>query len=184
MRIFSVIAVLFLLLGSLTLSCGGDEKPEPKMIGVDTLTTEEKAVDFALFPAENKVENSEEFIEKDFLEITALDYIYTVDYDIDGDVFKLFMTRDVTGVKYINFRAAAGTAVEELAAYPESVGFDEDYGFMYDHPEYGTIIAGLKNRRLVGILGFDNEDQVSLFAAWVSSLPAPEAPAPDLSPGQ
>jgi hypothetical protein len=183
MRKFSVIAVLFLLLGLLSLSCGGDEKPEPKIIGVDTLTAGEKAADFALFPAEHKVENSEEFIEKGFLEINGLDYDYTVAYDFDGNLFKLFMTRDVAGVKYINFRATAGTD-EELSAYPEPVVFDEDYGFAYDHPEYGRIIAGLKNSRLVGILGFDNDDQVNLFAAWVATLPKPEAPATELSPGQ
>ena len=167
--------VLFLLLGLLSLSCGDEDKPEPKIIGVDTLTAWEKAADFALFPAEHKIENSEEFIEKEFLEINALNYVYTVDYDFDGNVFKLIMTRDFPGVKYINFRVAAGTASDELAAYPESVIFDEDYGFAYDHPEYGRIIAGLKNRRLVGILGFDNEEQLSLFATWVASLPKPEA---------
>ncbi|MBN1211783.1 MAG: hypothetical protein JXA92_04335 [candidate division Zixibacteria bacterium] len=159
----------------MSLSCGGDEKPAPKEIGMDTLTAAEKTADFSLFPAENKVEGSNEFLEKSFLEIPALDFVYTVDYDIDGDVFKLFLTRDYSGVKYINFRAAAGSETE-LRPYPEEILFDEDYGFMYDHPEYGTVIVGLKNNRLVGIMGFDDDARVSLFADWVATFPKPETP--------
>lgn len=159
--------------GLTLVACGGNDRPEPKQVGVDTLTVAEKTAEFALFPSEGKVENAEAFIERGFLEVPSLDYVYTVAYETDGARFKLFMTRDVSGVKYINFRVQAGSA-HELQDVPASIVFDDNYGFRYEHPEHETIIAGLKNNRLVGILGFENENQTNFFAAWVASLPAPE----------
>ncbi|MDD3732262.1 MAG: hypothetical protein PHU88_07815 [candidate division Zixibacteria bacterium] len=159
--------------GLTLVACGGNDRPEPKQVGVDTLTVAEKTAEFALFPSDGKVENAEAFIERDFLGVPSLDYVYKVDYESDGARFKLFMTRDVSGVKYINFRVQAGSA-HDLQNAPASIVFDDNYSFMYKHPEYGTIIAGLKNNRLVGILGLDNENQTNLLAAWVASLPAME----------
>jgi len=170
------------VMAGLTLvACGGNDRPEPKQVGVDTLTVAEKTAEFALFPSDGKVDNAEAFIERGFLGVPSLDYVYTVAYESDGARFKLFMTRDVSGVKYINFRVQAGSA-HELQDVPASIVFDDNYGFMYKHPEYGTVIAGLKNNRLMGILGFDDDRQVNLFTAWLASLPAlqnPSKPIPE-----
>jgi len=170
-----------ILAGGLCLSCGDDEKPAAKIPGIDTLTSEEKTAEQALFPEDNLIAQSQEFIEQDFLGVNALDYVYTADYDIDSDIFKLFMTRDNTGSKYINIRAFAG-AEYEIQVAPKTVSFDEDYGFAFNHPEFGRIVAGLKNNRLVGILGFDDDTQVSLFSDWVESIPEPVILEPELLP--
>ena len=113
--------------------------------------------------------------------VSKLDYVYTADYNIDGVIFKLFMTRDNTGGKYINLQVFAGTDYE-LQEVPETVIFDENYGFAFDHPEYGHIITGLRHNRLVGILGFDNDTPVIFFSEWTASLPEPEVPEVDLLP--
>lgn len=172
---------LLLVAGSLGLTCGGEKKPEAKIPGIDTLTADEKAAERALFPAENMMPDSYEFVEQEFLEVKALEYVYTADYAVDSDTFELFMTQDFTGVKYINLRAYAG-ANYELQDAPAAANFDDSYGFAFDHPEQGHIIAGLRHNRLVGILGVDNELQVSLYAAWLEGLPEPEYPDPALRP--
>jgi len=183
MKKLTALFIVLIFGGTLTLSCGDDETPAAKIPGIDTLTSEEKSAERALFPTENQIAESHEFIEKEYLGVPALEYVYTADYNIDGDIFKLFMTRDITGGKYINFRVFA-EAGYEILSLPESVKFDEDYGFAFDHPEFGRIITGLRNNRLVGILGFDNDMPVSFFVEWTASLPKPEAPKLELLPGQ
>ena len=165
--------IIGLVAGCLWLNCGSDKKPEPKQIGVDTLTVGEKAIEFAFFPVDGRYKNSASFIDTGYLEIPSLDFVYTIEYQSENDTFGLFMTHDFSGVKYINFRAQAGGSYE-LQDVPVSIIFDDDYGFKYEHPKYGTIIAGLKNNRLVGILGLDNENQTTFFSAWLASLPVPE----------
>ena len=175
MKKLITITVLSLLTGLLALSCG-DKKPEPKEIGTDTLTTAEKTADFALLPTANRVPGSEKFVESRFLDVPELNFVYTADYNISGDKFQLFMTRDYSGIKYINLRAAAGS-IGDLESCSPPVVFDDDYGFAYDHPDYGPITVGLKNSRLVGIMGTDSKIPVTVFAAWVTHLPKPIPPA-------
>jgi len=92
-----------------------------------------------------------------------------VKYDLDGDTAVFFMAEDLDGHHYLTLHAYA-ESLGTVAAAPDSIPYYENYSFVFDHPQYGQIVAGLVRAKLVGVVGFKEKSHLHLAGLWVQGL--------------
>lgn len=127
--------------------------------------------EFALFPREKQIRASFRYVPSAYLGIERVDRVFTCRYAFAADTLTLFFTRDEQGVAYL----AAGEffAVNDDASAPvKDLGFDEDYAIALDHPEYGSIVAGLAGGYFVGGYNFNEARHGKFLKDWLAGLAA------------
>ena len=125
-------------------------------------------VPFAEFPAENRVAASNRYFATDFLTADRLDSVFTIKYDLAGDTVMLFLTNDKLGLKFLALGELA-TEAEQTPDSVSSIGFDQSLGIAMEHPQYGTIVAGLCEGRLLGAAGTQRGTLESILEDWLVS---------------
>ena len=126
-------------------------------------------MEFTLFPSEGAILPSTRCVPNEFLGDTALFEVMLTDYALDGDSVTLFLTRDEHGGKFLRFSMMAGGEPDYSGEMSE-MGFDQDFGVMFQADPHGTVIAGLKSGWLIGALGFNPDSHQEFVKAWINSF--------------
>lgn len=131
-------------------------------------TTEPPAM-FELFPTAGIVPNTDKIIGASFLGQPFLNMVYTRDYQLENDKLTLFLVPDPVGETFAQWSERCSDA-EKSAAAAAGLPFDENYHLSVANNYYGTILVGLKNGKLAGVLNyFDRHRQ--FFSGWLQNLP-------------
>lgn len=104
-----------------------------------------------------------------YLGIKELTDFYTIDYLIGSDTVTLFLSDDEGGGKFMKW----SQKLDEINTVKNKTGdiaFDDNHGFSFEHSYYGTVIAGLKNGKLIGIINYSDVHKKTL-TAWLDKLP-------------
>ncbi len=123
---------------------------------------------FGLFPVENRIPATNQYSAESFMGMQFLDQVYSYDYLFNSDTVTFFLTTDSTGEKYLQYSEYienSGTLNEA----PENLGLNSEYSFMYEDSFYGTIIAGLSERTLLGIINYSPAYD-EFVTQWILSL--------------
>jgi hypothetical protein len=130
--------------------------------------TTDLPADFELFPDVNGLPRSEMIYAESYLGQVALEDVFTQRYGLESDTVVLFLTSDSSGAKFIDWKEqvaddlAADEALRELP-------YDDGIAVMISHSYYGNIVAGLKNGKLMGMVGYQDKHREYL-ARWLESL--------------
>ena len=131
-------------------------------------TTESPAM-FKLFPTTGMVPYTDKIIGASFLGQPFLNMVYTRDYQYENEKLTLFLVSDPTGETFAQWFERSSDA-EKSAAAAAGLPFDENYRLSVANNYYGTILVGLKNGKLAGVLNyFDRHRQ--FFADWLQTIP-------------
>ena len=115
------------------------------------------------FPGENKIEHSEQFISKNFLGFSFLHSAYTVEYETDGNQFRLFV------IELPDAEAAQKMLGEYMEFTNQPVKkFKETYYDIKD-PYNGNIKIGYRKNLLWGILDSDNPKLADKYLKMLES---------------
>jgi hypothetical protein len=125
--------------------------------------------EFDLFPSAGRLRDGLNYHGQDFLEIDFLDNVFSIGYKLGEEQRTLFLTDDHSGSKFADF-------ISLTADWPNMVSgtdlpFDNGQVVIVDSGEFGWIMAGLLDGRLIGIVNYDRSLD-SVMAAWLESLSA------------
>ncbi|MBU0982747.1 MAG: hypothetical protein KKA42_02685, partial [candidate division Zixibacteria bacterium] len=119
---------------------------------------------FSAFPAENVLPHSAMIIAESYLGRRGVDNVYCRDYALAGHRFTLFVATEASDTVLAQW---ADEADSDAAG---TVAFDRGMSVSVDDSYYGTILAGHKAGRIVGVVGFD--PALGPFVdGWLNSLP-------------
>jgi hypothetical protein len=124
---------------------------------------------FRLFPYRDQLVPSQKYFSLNYLGVELLDEVYTVDYAIDEDTLTLFLTTDTSGEKFLLLTEWA-EGIAELSAAPPEIEFPEGFSASIIHPLEGQIVAGLVNRKLVGVINYKRPTGNELMRKWILGL--------------
>ena len=124
---------------------------------------------FALYPLLHMIVPSTKYYPSDYLGIEGLDSVYTTSYLLDGDTAVFFMTIDASGDRYLSLRQLA-ESMGSITTALDAIPYYDASGFAFDHPEHGTIVAGLVRSKLAGVLGYVPESHERLVSLWIKGL--------------
>lgn len=122
--------------------------------------------DFALFPSASAVSRSSRIHGESFLSQSFLRDVYVQKHVVGTDTVTLFLTDDVAGAKYIDWKEASEG--QPISGVP----YDEGMSLRFANSYYGDIVAGLRAGKLIGILGF-KDDYREFLSGWLGSIPTP-----------
>jgi Family of unknown function (DUF6599) len=123
---------------------------------------------FSKFPEPNKIAYTAKHNVESYLGHGFLSNVYTQDYNLNGETVTLFLTEDSDGVKFVEWELVDKT----LKSVGESLvaeAFDDYKVFHRAGGFYGDIIAGLKKKKLVGILNYSS-NQEQFLIDWLNSI--------------
>ncbi|MBN2226850.1 MAG: hypothetical protein JW763_05755 [candidate division Zixibacteria bacterium] len=124
---------------------------------------------FSLFPDTNAIIATDRLYAEAFLGSGFLTDVFCRDFALGIDTVTLFVSRDETGAKYIEW-ANLADSLKRRHDLSSEMPFDEDYGFMTGDSFYGPIMVGLKNNRLMGLIG-TTENAPTFLKIWLESMP-------------
>jgi len=125
-------------------------------------------VPFVLFPWKGKIAASDQYFVSDFLDGAGLAKVYASHYQINNDTATLFFTLDPAGEQFLALKDWAGREGRTMDV-PSGLDFP-DHALAFTHPHYGLIVAGLVNKKLVGIVNYRAASFEGLFAGWIKGL--------------
>jgi len=123
---------------------------------------------FALFPTLNRIPGSNNITAQSYLGQTSLTDVYSVDIKSNGDNFRLFLTDDPDGSKFSAWIAKNKIdpkAIKSLKGLP----FDDGKVIQVSDFRHGKTIAGLKDGRLIGVIG-NPEKSKAILKGWLNIL--------------
>lgn len=129
----------------------------------------ERPAAFALFPDSARVVPSDRYHAESFLQEKFLTNIFASAYFLDGDTVTLFLSMNNPGQKILAWSKLAEQD-SILSHVPDDLPFDDGKGFIVAHKLYGTIIVGMKNNRMAGMVGY-RESLKPFLTQWLASLP-------------
>jgi hypothetical protein len=123
---------------------------------------------FEIFPRYGRVDLTEKIHAESFLGQVFLTDVYAVDYALNGHTFTLFVTDDPGGAKLESWMDATGCRQQPETDYrrPE---FDTSRYLLAADPYRGEILAGLKGRRMLGMVGHSPELN-HIVVRWLDSI--------------
>lgn len=124
---------------------------------------------YILFPWGHKIAPSAKFHPYQFLDVAGLNRVYTTSYLFGKDTLVLFLTVDRSGQKFIRLREYA-ESIGRTVASPKGFDFDQGYSVAFSYPGRGIIVAGMKNGKLVGAVGYNPRDNKKLVTGWIKGL--------------
>jgi len=131
--------------------------------------TTAKPAMFSLFPQPEIIRRTEKMFSSSFLGREYLSLVYTVDCLQDADTVILFVADDDSGGKFAQWskQTAANRALDiPLGDLP----YDGGNSFVIVDNYYGNIVAGLKKKKLAGIIGY-NPAHAEFLTGWLNALP-------------
>jgi len=155
---------------------GYDDTPETE-IAINILSAElnnsvagktSKPEMFLLFPPANNIEYTDKIFAESFLGRQSLTNVYTIDYRIDGDTATLFISDDENGGKFQQWLESIELS-EASMKMSKSLPFDQTRSFITEDNYYGTIVAGIKRGKLLGIIGY-KDNQKAFLTNWLNTL--------------
>lgn len=124
---------------------------------------------YIMFRTQDRIFPSDRYYAYDYLDINGLDKVFTTDYAKGIDTITMFLTMDEEGDKYIRLKEYA-LSIGKIDNVIRRFEFEQQTGLAFEHPELGTIVAGLVRSKLVGVVNY-NPDKVEHFATgWVKGL--------------
>lgn len=129
----------------------------------------DKPAMFSLFPQTAIREHTEKMYAASFLGRGYLSLMYTVDCFLETDTLTLFLSEDVSGGKFSQWSEQTSGARTSTMS-PDGLPFDQGNAFIIVDGYYGNIVAGLKNGKLAGIIGYKSE-QAGFLTEWLHALP-------------
>jgi len=129
-----------------------------------------KPATFRLFPDAGRVPNSEKMIAEAFLGRGFLKNVYTVEYVLDGGGATYFLLDDHSWAKFATWLDIASPR-DVVIRVPSDLAYDEGMAAILEEKYYGSIIAGIIDGRLAGIVGYRPEYEQAL-RQWLKSLAA------------
>ncbi|MGH8014837.1 MAG: DUF6599 family protein [Candidatus Zixiibacteriota bacterium] len=124
---------------------------------------------FRLFPYRGQFVPSQKYFSLDFLGVSLLDEVYTLDYLIDEDTLTLFLTSDTSGEKFLML-SEWGKNQADFTVAPKEFMYPENFSLSFNHPQYGQIVAGLVSRKLAGVIGYKRATGIELCSKWILDL--------------
>jgi hypothetical protein len=155
---------------------GYDDTPETE-IAINILSAElnnsvagktSKPEMFLLFPPDNKIEYTEKIYAESFLGRQPLTDVYTTDYRIQGDTATLFISNDENGDKFQQWLESIKLS-EASMKMSKSLPYDQPKSFITEDSYYGTIVAGVKKGKLLGIIGY-KDSQKEFLINWLNTF--------------
>ncbi len=124
---------------------------------------------FKLFPYRGQIVPSQKYYSLNFLGVEGLDEVYTIDYAVDEDTLTLFLTTDTAGAKFVGL-SDWGSDFGEVTKAPEQFEYPDLFSLTFEHPQYGQIVAGMANRKLAGVIGYNRATGLELGSKWIQGL--------------
>lgn len=123
---------------------------------------------FEPFPSANVIAGSAKYFAEAYLGQSFLTSVYCRDYQLDSSVVTLFLCDMDGSVKLLDWSRRAEEA-GKLVDAPAGVAFAAGKAIGVNDGYYGQILAGMRGRRLVGIVGFSIVHQ-EFLNEWLESL--------------
>jgi hypothetical protein len=130
--------------------------------------TSEMPAMFSLFPERGRIAFTEKIFAVGFLGHGFLTDVYTVDYSVDDEQFRLFVTPDPDGAKLGRWLEVAEVEPDEVSGWKGEI-FGESKSLQVIHDYYGEVVAGWRSGKLVGVVGYVPAYQEPLIS-WIRSL--------------
>jgi hypothetical protein len=130
--------------------------------------TTELPREFASLPDSAAVARSERFHAGAFLRVYFLTRVFTRDFVLAGDTVTMFVSFDEAGQKVLEWGKLAEVEKSILPA-PADLPYDDGKMFVTAKPQYGTIIVGMKNGVMAGMVGYRDSARPFLIA-WLESI--------------
>lgn len=127
-----------------------------------------KPATFGLFPDAGRKSRSEKIIAEAFLGHGFLRLVYTVDYDFDGGAVTFFITDDDSGEKLRRWSEVSANKTG-LTGLPSGLPYDNGMAAVLEDRYYGSIVAGVVDGRLAGIVGYTPAYEDAL-RQWLENL--------------
>ena len=124
---------------------------------------------YMFFPYRDQISASARYYTYDYLNVYGLNNVYTVDYTAKGDTVTLFMITDTTGAKFQRLKMLA-ESTGRVINQPKRMKFDKGLGIAFEHPQLGVIVAGVKQNKIIGVIGYDPRQMESLVTGWIKGL--------------
>jgi len=124
---------------------------------------------FMLFPTENRMPATDRYFAQSFLGEKTLTHVYCCRYQLISDTVTLFLSQDAPRSKLLQWFERL-SEMDNITPSPQELPFDDRSAFVTHDTHYGTIIAGLRKGRLVGMVGY-SEEHKEFFVEWLESLP-------------
>lgn len=123
---------------------------------------------FLLFPINNVIGLHNKYYSKGFMDQKYLTHVYTQDYLLDGDTVTLFLSRDQSGEKFLQWSEFTSTA-PKIENPTDSLSYDSSKSFIYNDNLYGLTRAGLRKGKLLGMIKY-SDAHMSFLADWMNSF--------------
>jgi hypothetical protein len=115
--------------------------------------TSEYPSKFNIFSPENVIPATNQYLAESFLGMQFMNQVYSQEYLVNSDTLKMFISADSTGEKYLKYSEYIKN-IGNTESAPDDIGLNPDYSFMYEDNFYGTVLIGLVNRNLVGVINY------------------------------
>ena len=103
------------------------------------------------------------------MNINGFNQIFTTDYVIESDTLTLFYTIDESGDKYIILNEHV-SQTGRVIPNPKGFKYENDFSFAYEDSTQGIIVAGLINKRLMGVINYHPQNMSKFVPLWVNGL--------------
>ncbi len=124
---------------------------------------------FTLFPSGNPLPGTDMMTSASFLNMRFLTDVFSRKYTVMDDTVTLLVTDDPGGQKFARW-FESGVYDGSVEPGPANLPFDDGFVLVTERTGYGLIVAGLKNERLMGIIGYE-ADKIEFLAQWLGSTP-------------
>lgn len=123
---------------------------------------------FLLFPVPNRIGLTDKYYAADFLGHKFLPKVYALDFYLEPDTATLFLTTDESGEKFLRWSEYA-KAIGSFEPVPDSIPYDSGLSFVIYDDFYGRAAVGLRQGKLIGMVGYSPE-HADFLASWVGSF--------------
>jgi hypothetical protein len=128
----------------------------------------DKPAMYDLFPPDGRLPFTEKLYAEAFLGQAFLTDVYTVGYLRRGSTFTLFLAEDPSGSKLEQWKNAVEMEYDPDMGY-QHLPYDKSNYLLTTDPYRGSILAGVQQGKIVGIVGHRPED-LDILVAWLASL--------------
>ncbi|MEZ5357792.1 MAG: DUF6599 family protein [Candidatus Zixiibacteriota bacterium] len=123
---------------------------------------------FAAMPQAYAVPGIQMYYPTGFMGFEFAPPVYYAQYAKDVDTLDAFLIIDSAGPTLLKMSKAVEEA-NAMAPLPEGIPFDDGKGFIFNHPQYGPLLCGMKGDKVVLFFGYA-ENKNAFIAEWLELL--------------
>ncbi len=124
---------------------------------------------FMFFPSRDQVMASARYYTYDYLGVYGLNEVYTIDYIAGQDTATFFLVPDTSGQKFLRLQILAESTGRVISS-PKRMSYDPNLGIAFEHPDMGIIVFGVKQKKILGVIGYDPRQIESLAKGWIDGF--------------